>query len=99
MSVAGCHFVAALLLAQSPSLSVADQPPSFPDQQTQRSWKRAEELARKGVDQLMQSLELFRESLPVYGAPYIDGNGNIVIPRRGPPPSGVPVPEPQPDRT
>jgi hypothetical protein len=98
MSVAGCHLVAALLLAQPPTAAAADQPPTFPEQQTQGSWKRAEELARRGMDELLRSFELFKESLPVYGAPYIGENGDIIIPRK-PPLTGTPVPERQPDRT
>jgi hypothetical protein len=94
---AAAHLVAALLLAHAPVLPAADQAPSFPDRQTQEQWRHAEELARKGVEELMRSLELFKEGLPVYGAPYIDGNGNIVIPRRpSTPETGTPVPEAPP---
>ncbi len=97
----GFHLVAAVLLAQAGPVAADDQLPAFPDQQSQDQWKRAEELARKGMEELLRSLELFKEGLPVYGTPFIDPNGNIVIPRkpRLTPPLGAPVPEPAPERT
>lgn len=92
----------AALLAMMPALAHAadDRLPRFPDAQTQEQWKRAEEFARKGMDELLRSLELFRDALPRYGAPYVDENGNIVIPRkrRSVPPFGAPVPMPGPER-
>ena len=39
------------------------------------------EMAREGVEQLMNAIETFVHSLPMYGAPRIDDEGNIVIPR------------------
>ncbi len=41
----------------------------------------ASELALEGVGKLMRALELFMRSIPAYGQPYIDEDGNIVIPR------------------
>jgi hypothetical protein len=99
---AGFHLVAVLLLAHAPGLTaVEDRSPPFPDQQMQQEWKRAQELARKGVEELLRSLEVFKNSLPEYGRPYIDPDGNIIIPRkrRGPPNLETPVPEPSPERT
>ena len=89
----------ALLLMPAPAALAADRPHPFPDQQTQEQWDRAQELARRGIEELLQSFDLFRESIPQFGAPYIDGSGNIVIPRRHPAPSGSVVPEPAPERT
>jgi hypothetical protein len=81
---AGFHLVATLLLAHAPAVAADDRPPSFPDPQTQEQWKRAHELARRGMQELLQSFELFKEGLPEYGTPYIDQNGDIVIPRKIP---------------
>jgi hypothetical protein len=98
---AAFHLVATLLLAHAPTIDAADQPPSFLDPQSQEDWSRAQELARHGIDELLRSFELFKDSLPVYGAPYIDQNGNIVIPRqpRMTPPLGAPPPQGPPDHT
>jgi hypothetical protein len=98
---AAFHLVATLLLAHAPTADAADQPPSFLDPQSQEDWNHAQELARHGIDDLLRSFELFKDSLPVYGAPYIDQNGNIVIPRqpRMTPPAAAPMPERQPDHT
>lgn len=98
MSIAGYHLVAALLLAQAPPVAAADQPPPFPDREMQEQWQRAEELARQGMQELLQSFEMLKESLPLYGLPYVGENGDIIIPRR-PPRAGIPVPERQPERT
>jgi hypothetical protein len=97
----GLRIVTALLLAHAPAAGAAEWPPSFPDQQTQEQWKRAQELARKGVEELLQSLELFRDGVPEYGLPYVDPDGDIVIPRkwRRTPHRGTPVPAPRPERT
>jgi len=42
---------------------------------------RAEGLAREGAGKLLRALELFLDSIPRYGAPRVDPNGDIVIPR------------------
>jgi hypothetical protein len=98
---AGLRLLTAVLLAQASSAAAEDRAPSFPDQQTQEQWRRAEELARKGMDELLQSLKLFKEGLPEYGTPYVNRNGDIVIPRmpRITPHSNTPVPAPWPERT
>jgi hypothetical protein len=46
--------------------------------------RRAEELARDGMDKLLRALETLRDAVPQYGVPYVDGDGNIVIPRLPP---------------
>lgn len=96
---AGLHFVAALLLAHASPVNISDQAPAFPDQQTQEQWDRAQEMARKGLQELLRSFELFREGIPEYGLPYIAPNGDIVIPRKGRSLPGTPVPEGKPERT
>jgi hypothetical protein len=99
MFVAAYHLIAALLLAPPPAVPAADQPPPFPGRETEEHWRRAEELARKGMQELLQSFEQFKQGLPVYGRPYIDEDGNIVIPRQRPPLAApVPVPEAPPER-
>jgi hypothetical protein len=79
---AGLRIIVALLLAQAPAVAGENQPLGFPDQQTQEQWKRAERLAHKGVEELLRSFELFKDALPEYGVPYINPDGDIVIPRR-----------------
>ncbi|SLN34912.1 hypothetical protein [Oceanibacterium hippocampi] len=39
------------------------------------------ELAREGIERFMRALELFVDQIPLYGVPYVDGDGNVVIPR------------------
>jgi hypothetical protein len=56
--------------------------------------KAPSELAIEGVAKLLDALELFIDSIPRYEAPYIDGDGDIVIPRK-PAPEARP-PERQP---
>jgi hypothetical protein len=98
---AGLRIIVALLLAQAPAVAGENQPLEFPDQQTQEQWKRAERLAHKGVEELLRSFELFKDALPEYGVPYINRDGDIVIPRRWRPTPhlGTPVPSPRPERT
>jgi hypothetical protein len=60
------------ILAAAPA--AADDPPAMPPPE-------ASELAIEGVDKLMRALELFMQSIPTYGQPFVDENGNIVIPR------------------
>lgn len=43
------------------------------------------QLAIEGVGKLMRALELFMQSIPTYGQPYVDEQGNIVIPKLGDP--------------
>lgn len=50
---------------------------------------RSAELAREGIEKLMRALEKFIDAIPLYGAPYINERGDIIIPRLDPktPPS------------
>jgi len=43
--------------------------------------KTPEELVTEGMNTLMQAMKLFMHSLPQFGEPYINENGDIVIPR------------------
>ncbi len=92
-------FLLALLpvLAVAPSLSIAaDPPPAFPDPQLRQQLQQAEELARKGTEELMRSIELLESTIPTYGLPYVDGDGNIVIRAHRPP---APPSDEPPNRT
>lgn len=87
------------LLALQPALSQAEsQAAPFFDERMTAQLRDAAELAHKATQDLLRSFELLRNAIPVYGAPYIDEQGNIVIPRRphAAPPQGVPVPPTQP---
>ncbi|SRR5579885_1701013 len=71
------------LLALQPALSRAAGPPTpFFDDQMSAQIRQAGELARKATEDLLRSLELLRQAMPRYGAPYLDEHGDIVIPRR-----------------
>jgi hypothetical protein len=92
-------FLLALLpvLAVAPNLSsAAGQEPEFPDPQMRQQLQEAGELARKGTEELMRSMQLLESAIPTYGLPYLDGDGNIVIPRRHIP---APIPDKSLDRT
>ena len=74
-----------LILAASllPAAVCAETPapqPYAPDE----AMRHAEELAREGMDKLLRALETLRDAVPQYGAPYVDRDGNIVIPRLPP---------------
>jgi len=60
-------------------------------------WKRAEELARKSLEELKRSLDEILQKVPIYGAPEVLPNGDIII-RRRPPAAPETAPE-QPDIT
>lgn len=68
---------AAIMLLAFPALA-AD--PSAPGE-SQRKQEQAAELAIEATQKLMAALELLIQSLPQYGMPRIDEDGNIVIPR------------------
>ena len=57
-------------LISSP-LSAADPP---------QDQKSPEELVTEGMRTLMEAMKLFMHSLPQFGEPYINENGDIVIP-------------------
>jgi len=85
------------LLALQPALSrAAGQTLTLPfaDGQMSTQLEAAGALARKATEQLLRSFEMLRNAIPQFGAPYLDGHGNIVIPRQPHPaePAGAPVP-------
>ena len=80
--------VALPILLAGPALA-ADAPRSDDSQEKQR---RATDLAIQATQMLMRALELMIQSLPQYGPPRIDENGDIIIPRirKDPGPGGNP---------
>lgn len=84
------------LLAAALPLRAADAPALPPPLEEQ--WRHAEDLARDGIEKLLQSLDALREAVPQYGAPYMDPEGNIIIPRR-PSPQAAPAPLDKPLRS
>jgi len=69
----------ALTLMAAGQAWAAEAPPS-PDE-SQEKQRRATDLAITATQMLMRALQLMIESLPQYGPPEIDEDGNIVIPR------------------
>jgi hypothetical protein len=74
-STAAAWLLAALLAWSGPVAAQSDGGGGGDDGQS------AEEMAREGVERLMNALETFLGSIPQYGVPRIDDEGNIVIPR------------------
>jgi hypothetical protein len=70
--------IRSLTLAGALTLALAVQPAAAQEEAPKDS---PGEMAREGVEQLMNAIETFVHSLPMYGAPRIDDEGNIVIPR------------------
>lgn len=71
-------FLAGTLAAAGPAA------PAFAADSASGKDPSAEDLAREGVDKLMEALELLLESVPQYGLPEMRENGDIVIPRLNP---------------
>lgn len=46
--------------------------------------KRAEEMAKQGIQNLLQAMELLLQTIPQYEMPVIDENGDIIIRRKRP---------------
>jgi len=77
-----------LVLLTAPAY--AERPVDLVSPQDTEEWHRAEQSAREALDKLMRSFDLLLQTMP-YGAPRIDEDGNIVIPRQHPhplPPGG-----------
>ena len=72
-----------LLLLAAPAY--AERPDALVSPQDTEEWQRAEQNAREAVDKLMRSFDLLLQTMP-YGAPRVDDEGNIVIPRQHPHP-------------
>ena len=77
---------AALIILTAPAF--ADDVP--PPEDSQQKQDQAAKLAMEATQKLMQALELLIKSLPQYGLPRIDEDGNIIIPRLPNPPETAP---------
>ena len=88
------------LLAVEPGLSSAAGPAlPFADERLSEQLQQAQDLARQAGENLVRSLQILESALPRYGLPYLDGQGNIVIPRLDrAAPGGTPIPDPGPGR-
>ena len=84
------------LVALAPNLSSAADQPSFPDQQMMQQLLEAQRLARQAGDDMVRALDALGRAVPQYGMPYLDRDGNIVIPRLRRAPEGTQVPEVSP---
>lgn len=71
--------------AQAEDLQRGESPPDSP-----------EEMAREGLEQMMQALRLLVESIPQYELPEVLENGDIIIRRKNPKPESQ---EPEFDET
>jgi hypothetical protein len=67
----------AITLISSP-VSAADPP---------KGQKSPEQLVTEGINTLMEAMKLFMHSLPQFSQPFMNENGDIVIPRVYPEPS------------
>jgi hypothetical protein len=81
------------LVALAPSLSSAADQPAFPDQQMMQQLLEAQRLARQAGQDMVRALDALGRAVPQYGMPYLDRDGNIVIPRMRRAGEGTPVPE------
>ena len=57
--------------------------PAIPAEEKPRD--DAAELARDGIEKLMQALELLIKNIPQYEVPFINEHGDIIIKRKNPP--------------
>ncbi len=71
--LAAVALAAGVLLASPGSLHAAGE---------SSNQERAEALAREAMDQLLDALGLFLESIPQYEMPEVDDNGDIIIRRK-----------------
>ena len=69
-----------LLTAAGPALAEEERDPLMPD------WRGAARAALEQLEGALDSLQGVVDRLPSYGMPYLDGDGDIVIPRREPTP-------------
>jgi len=82
------------LVAAAPNLSSAADQPSFPDQQQMmQQLQEAQHFARQAGQDMVRALDALGRAVPQYGMPYVDRDGNIVIPRLQRGPEGAPAPD------
>ncbi|HUK60330.1 MAG TPA: hypothetical protein VLV50_13950 [Stellaceae bacterium] len=78
------------LVALAPNLSSAADQRDFPDAQMMQQFAEAQRLARQAGEDMVRAMDALARAVPRYGMPYLDRDGNIVIPRV---PRGTPVPD------
>ncbi len=78
-------FAAVLALALAPAAAAASEPSEG------ESWRGSARQALEELGRALDTLEGMVERLPSYGLPYLDKDGDIVIPRRE-----APAPRPEP---
>jgi hypothetical protein len=69
-----------LLMAAAPALAEEERDPFVPD------WRGSARAALEQLESALGQLQGMVDRLPSYGMPYLDEDGDIVIPRREPPP-------------
>jgi len=69
-----------VILALAAALSIST--PVFAEPQTPQ--EQASELARQGMEKLMQALQLMITHIPQYEAPIVNEHGDIIIKRKNP---------------
>ena len=67
-----------LLAAAAPALAEEERDPLVPD------WRGSARAALEQLESALDSLQGMVDRLPSYGMPYLDEDGDIVIPRREP---------------
>jgi hypothetical protein len=71
-----------LLAGAAPALAEEERGPAAPD------WRGSARQALEQLEGALDQLQGMVDRLPSYGMPYLDGDGDIVVPRREP----VPLP-------
>lgn len=84
-----------LSIAAMVAMLAASLPAAAADEHTP-AWRDGARDALEKLDDALRAFEHFLETMPEFEIPFLDENGNIVIPRRPAPP---PVAEPDPSET
>jgi hypothetical protein len=75
----------ALMLVLPAAAAETPAPPAAPDFESQL--RQAEEMARRGISEVLGSVDLLLRALPRYELPEITENGDIILRRKPPPPA------------
>jgi hypothetical protein len=76
--------LASLAVALAAPAAAAEPPAPPPDFQSQL--RQAEEMARRGISEVLGSVDLLLRALPRYELPEITDNGDIILRRKPPRP-------------
>lgn len=79
------------LLSAAPVASANDRPAINTQAAAPGSEQHPSELAREGLTKMMQVLDKLIESVPRYEMPAITENGDIILKRKNPPKTEVPL--------